>query len=433
MRTTRSARSPSPGTDVYAGGDFTSVGATTRNRLARLEPDGTLDTGWNPDAERHGQRPHRLRQRRLRRRHVHDRRRGEPRPDRQAVDRATASPTRPGTRGPARTVSALAVSGTTVYAGGLFLTIDGTVAQPPGEAHRRRRRPRQRRGRPRAPARRSTRSRCRAAHLFVGGAFTTINGSPRNRIAKLDAGGTGTVDAGWDPDASSTVTSLATAGTDLYAGGFFTTIGAEPRNFVAAVDTGTGVVDPDWDPDANNIVRALALTATDVYVGGDFTEISRSRTTGWRRCRRAGDGEADAGWDPDVANGSVLSLATPASGSPPAGRSPWSTTRASRASRSSSCRCSRRTRAASSSASRTSTTGETATQTSTITNPGAATITFSAVTLGGADASQFVRLTGNPDDCTATTVLDQNETCTVRARFDPTTVGPKSAEVRRRL
>ena len=76
-----------PGTDVYAGGDFTSVGATTRNRLARLEPDGTLDTGWNPDASGTvnalavsgtdvyvgGD--------------VHDRRRGEPRPDRQAVDR----------------------------------------------------------------------------------------------------------------------------------------------------------------------------------------------------------------------------------------------------------------------------------------------------------------------------------------------------------
>src|SRR5207245_1237276 len=35
---------------ILVGGFFTSIGGQTRNRIARLNPDGTLDTTFNPNA-----------------------------------------------------------------------------------------------------------------------------------------------------------------------------------------------------------------------------------------------------------------------------------------------------------------------------------------------------------------------------------------------
>ena len=36
---------------VLAGGGFTTLGAAARNRIARVGPDGTLDTAFNPGAD----------------------------------------------------------------------------------------------------------------------------------------------------------------------------------------------------------------------------------------------------------------------------------------------------------------------------------------------------------------------------------------------
>ncbi len=35
---------------IVVGGQFTTMGGVTRNRIARLNPDGSLDTTFNPDA-----------------------------------------------------------------------------------------------------------------------------------------------------------------------------------------------------------------------------------------------------------------------------------------------------------------------------------------------------------------------------------------------
>jgi hypothetical protein len=71
--------------------------------------------------------------------------------------------------------------------------------------------------------------------------------------------------------------------------------------------------------------------------------------------------------------------------------------------------------------------GPAAAQEATITNTGTEGVTFSAVNLGGADASQFARLTGAAGDCAAGSSLGAGETCRVRAEFDPSTVGDKTA------
>jgi hypothetical protein len=71
--------------------------------------------------------------------------------------------------------------------------------------------------------------------------------------------------------------------------------------------------------------------------------------------------------------------------------------------------------------------GPSSQQPSTVTNSGSEPVTLSALTLGGADPSQFERLTGQAGDCTATTTLTAGQTCDVRVRFDPAAVGAKAA------
>ncbi|MDQ3739996.1 MAG: choice-of-anchor D domain-containing protein, partial [Actinomycetota bacterium] len=69
--------------------------------------------------------------------------------------------------------------------------------------------------------------------------------------------------------------------------------------------------------------------------------------------------------------------------------------------------------------------GPTATQQSTVTNAGTEPVSLVAVDATG-DTAQFERLTGQGSDCSATTTLNAGDECTIRVRFDPTTVGAKS-------
>ena len=73
--------------------------------------------------------------------------------------------------------------------------------------------------------------------------------------------------------------------------------------------------------------------------------------------------------------------------------------------------------------------GPTGAQTATISNSGTEPVTISAVAVGGTDAGQFARLTGAPADCTSTTTLSPGQTCELRARFDPSATGAKSATI----
>ena len=87
--------------------------------------------------------------------------------------------------------------------------------------------------------------------VFAGGLFSTIGGQTRNNIAALDAtSGTATT---WDPNAGDKVNTLAVSGTTVYAGGWFTTIGGQTRNRIAALDATSGTA-TTWNPNANGYV-----------------------------------------------------------------------------------------------------------------------------------------------------------------------------------
>ncbi len=111
--------------------------------------------------------------------------------------------------------------------------------------------------------------------LYVGGDFTTVDGQSRNHLAAFDTA-TGALTS-WNPNVNSRVTALALRGTTLYAGGYFTTVGAAARSLIAAIDTGTGLA-TSWDPSITGAtgiphVSALAVHNTTLYVGGLFDEV----------------------------------------------------------------------------------------------------------------------------------------------------------------
>ncbi len=102
---------------------------------------------------------------------------------------------------------------------------------------------------------------------FAGGQFTQVDGESHGRLAAI--GGDGHPVSGWGTGASSTVTALDAVAGRLYVGGVFSTVGGVGRSRLAAVDTATGAL-LAWNPGADDFVRSIAATDEAVYVGGGF-------------------------------------------------------------------------------------------------------------------------------------------------------------------
>jgi uncharacterized delta-60 repeat protein len=113
--------------------------------------------------------------------------------------------------------------------------------------------------------------------VLVGGNFTKIGGATRNYIARLDP--SGSVEA-FDPNANAFVFALAMQPDGrLLVGGFFTTIGGASRGKIARLDPVNGAVD-SFRPNANSDVYSIVLQADGrILVAGAFTAIGgRART-----------------------------------------------------------------------------------------------------------------------------------------------------------
>ena len=97
--------------------------------------------------------------------------------------------------------------------------------------------------------------------IYAGGAFTKAGPMgihQRSRLLAFDP--TGGVDTDWAPTANGTVYALAASGLNLYLGGLFTTVNGTPREHIALIDGDSGTLLP-FNPGANGFVRALALRA----------------------------------------------------------------------------------------------------------------------------------------------------------------------------
>ncbi len=251
-----------PDGKILIGGDFTTLApnggaAVTRNRIARLNADGTLDTAFNPNAN------------------------GgvvaiAVQPDGKIL--AGGSFTSIGAQTRNRFARLDAVTGLAdSFDPNASNAVRAIAVQTDGK-------------------------------IIAGGDFTVIGGQTRNRIARLDAA-TGMTDS-FDPNANFQVLSIAIQPDGkVLAGGAFNganSIGGQTRNCIARLDPVTGLPD-SFNPNANNAVFSIALQADGkVLAGGFFTTIGALTRTQIARLD-ATTGAADS-WNPN-ANGDVLAIA----------------------------------------------------------------------------------------------------------------------------
>ena len=251
-----------PDGKILIGGYFTSVLGVTRNRIARLNADGTLDTAFNPNANNN--------------------------------------------------VLAIAVQADgKILVGGLFTSIGGQ--------------PRHRIARlnsvtgvadsfdPDSSDYVSTIVVQPNGQILAGGSFTGIGGATRHRIARLDAT-TGLADS-FNPDASDFVRAITVqADGKILVGGFFTEIGGQSRNCIARLDAVTGSAD-SFNPHATNLVNTIAVqTDGKILAGGIFNGPNGigGQTRNYIARLDAVSGLADT-WNPN-ANGDVDSIVVQADG-----------------------------------------------------------------------------------------------------------------------
>ncbi|MEQ1751801.1 MAG: choice-of-anchor D domain-containing protein, partial [Prosthecobacter sp.] len=246
-----------PDGKTIIAGSFTSVLGQTRNNIARLNADGTLDTGFNPNAN--------------------------------------------------ATVSCVAVQNDgKILIGGDFSTVGGT-----GHRYFARLAVNGTIDTGFNPNANSTVFSIvvrEDGQILLGGSFTAVGGIGRGQIARVAANGT--LDAGFNPSTNGTVMSVAVqADGKILFGGNFATVGGVARNFIARVDA-AGVLDTGFNPNPNNWVRAIVVQADGkILLGGGFITmggIARSYIA-----RVTASGVLDTGFNPN-ANSVVYSLAVQA-------------------------------------------------------------------------------------------------------------------------
>jgi uncharacterized delta-60 repeat protein len=151
------------------------------------------------------------------------------------------------------------------------------------------------------------------ARVLVVGAFTSINGTNRNRIARLNADGS--LDTTFDPgtgaqydgiifNPSVTSVALQSDGKVLVAGQF-TTINGTNRNGIARLNA-DGSLDNTFDPGAgaNGDVSCVAVqTDGRVMLGGSFSAINGTNRNDLARLNA--DGSVDGTFDPETEAGEL--------------------------------------------------------------------------------------------------------------------------------
>ena len=243
---------------ILIGGQFTSVGAVAevRNRIARLNADGTLDAGFDPNANNN--------------------------------------------------VNAMAMqTNGQIVIGGSFITVGGTncnrIARLNADGTL------DTGFNPNANSFVNTIAVQTNGQFIIGGNFTTVAGTNRSRIARLNADGT--LDTGFNPDANSQVfiTAVQPDG-KILIGGSFTTItnsGVPTSCSRIARLNADGTLDTAFNPGANHSVNTMVLQADGkIIIGGSFTTITNSGvpTARNRIARLNADGTLDTGFNPNADN-----------------------------------------------------------------------------------------------------------------------------------
>jgi uncharacterized delta-60 repeat protein len=151
------------------------------------------------------------------------------------------------------------------------------------------------------------------SRILVGGAFTTLTPNQgqqttRRRIARLNP--SGTLDLPFDPNATGVVNSIAVqADGKVLAGGEFNgtnSIGGARRNRIARLDATTGSADPSFDPNADGGVGSVAVQPDGrILLGGGFGTLSPPggpQIIFRRIARLKPDGTPELSFNPNIPN-----------------------------------------------------------------------------------------------------------------------------------
>jgi hypothetical protein len=121
--------------------------------------------------------------------------------------------------------------------------------------------------------------------LFVGGAFTTVNGQTREHFAAVDLATGAPYGGNWVKNTGSrNVFSIAVTWHRVYLGGNFVSVSGTAASKVVALDRSTGAIDGSFDPGdiTPSAVDSVAATLDDsrVYIGGTFTSVGGTSGAG---------------------------------------------------------------------------------------------------------------------------------------------------------
>jgi uncharacterized delta-60 repeat protein len=253
---------------ILVGGWFDTLGGQPRDGIGRLNPDGTLDSAFNPGA----------------------------------------GASYPG-------VSSLAVQADgKILVGGYFTTLGGQ--------------PRNNLGRLNPDGTVDSTFNSGANYtvsslavqadgkILVGGDFFELGGQPRNSLGRLNPDGT--LDPTFNPGADSYVYCLALqAEGKILVGGYIDTLGGQPCNYLGRLNA-DGTLDSTFNPGANDEVYSLAVQADGkILVGGYFSMLGGQPRKALGRLNP--DGTVDSAFNPGADAGeedwpSVSSLALQADG-----------------------------------------------------------------------------------------------------------------------
>ena len=108
--------------------------------------------------------------------------------------------------------------------------------------------------------------------IFAGGDFGLISGLRRDNLAQLDAL-TGRLST-FSHTVSGAPYALSVGNGRLYAAGSFSAVDGNRRGNLAAFSLVTGGLDSGWRPSADDAVHAITAYGSKVYVGGAFHKVN---------------------------------------------------------------------------------------------------------------------------------------------------------------
>lgn len=151
----------------------------------------------------------------------------------------------------------------------------------------------------------------------IGGDFTSYNGTTRNSIARLNLDGS--LDTTFDPGlGANNIVLTATVQTDgrTIIGGLFTSYNGTPRNFIARLNT-DGSLDTNFNPGGTGPDATVYTTAlqpdSKIIIGGNLTSYNGTARKFVARLNT--DGSLDTSFDPGTGpDGTVAATAVQADG-----------------------------------------------------------------------------------------------------------------------